>query len=452
MNKHLAGGVLTSALFLLTGSASAAEPIDLLAATHLALERAPAYAAAEAGQKASEEQRGIGRAALLPTLAATGSMHHFKQRFAYSKPTFLSTSANYNKSSAGISLVQPLFDMKRWSGYQQGKIAADLGELELDLVFGNVVLAGASAYLQTVSAEAALAASRAQEASLRRLAEQSALAFEVGSLTVNETLDAKSRLDLVVATRMQAENDLAQAEANLASLLGSEPVLAVVPFANTFAPLALPSEEVGEWERRAAESSPPVRLAEARLALAEQQARGSAYGHLPTANFIAGVEYDKTTGGSFGMGTRTNNSHVGVQVDLPLFAGGAVSAKAQQDEYLRIKAGREAEESRRQARLNARAAFLAVRTSAAQVVALQAALHSAETAHEAAAAGHEAGLRTIGELLDSEDRLAATRRDLARAKAAHIEARIRLALVCGEFSDATLVAANGLLAVATPVR
>lgn len=423
------------------------QSLDLVEAARLALTHAPALAAAEAGRDAAQEDIALARAELLPFVQGTGEFSHLEQKYKYTRNiNFLASDVTFNRLQLGVDLVQPLFRLDRWAALAQGNLSAEIGELSLSLARQGLYLEVATAYADVLVAEAALAAAKAQEEAVGRLRDQAQAAFEVGTATVNDVLEAQSRLDLVRSDYIQADNALATAHARLASLTGEE-VRTLAGFRPDFAAELPPPNDAAHWGDAASRKAIAVKLGEKRLEVAKQEVRRSFGVALPSLDAVAGLDREKTTNNIFGTGSTVRTERLGLQLTVPLFAGGGTRAQIRKARKLQVQAEHDLEEERRQAALKAREAYLNVKAAAAQAKALSQATVSATKARDAAKLGYEVGLRTIVEHLDAEDRLAASRRDLARAKAAYLVARLNLAANVGELGEAQLDQANRWLAV-----
>ena len=329
-------------------------------------------AAAEAGRDAAHEQLAIGRAWLLPYLHATGNYSHYRQRYSYSNPKaplLEDFRADFNQATGEITLSQPLFDLGRWADYKEGKLASKAGDIRFDAAFQGLLLDVSQAYVDVVVARSAAAAARSQEQAMAKLAEQARAAFKAGTKNINDSLDAQSRLDLARAQRIRADNDVAQAEATLSSLIGQPaPHLAVF---DPGAPTPLPQpDDVAHWQKLAEQDSPNVRLAANAARQADEKVTHAVGSASPSLSLVGSLGYNNATYGQFRTGYDIRNEQIGVQLDVPLYAGGGTWATLRRNERLASEAELRLEDAKRQARLDAQAAFLAVNEAEAQVAAL----------------------------------------------------------------------------------
>jgi outer membrane protein len=92
--------------------------------------------------------------------------------------------------------------------------------------------------------------------------------------------------------------------------------------------------------------------------------------------------------------------------------------------------------------LTARQAFLGVTSGIAQVRALEAALVSSQSSLDSTKLGQEVGVRTQVDVLNAQQQLSQTRRDLAQAKYNYILTLLRLKSAVGQLTEQDLALVN----------
>ena len=125
---------------------------------------------------------------------------------------------------------------------------------------------------------------------------------------------------------------------------------------------------------------------------------------------------------------------VGVQLNVPIFTGGLVSAERRQAHQLFAQAKENYISSHRNTVQQARSQHLQVLTNTARVNARKQAITSSNSALEATEAGYEAGTRNIVDVLIAQRGLYQARRDYANARYDYIASFLRLKEVAGQLS------------------
>ncbi len=448
---------LTLVLACVVAWTAPADAMTLEQAARMALANAPAHAAARAARDAAQEDEIIGRAWLLPYVRGTGDFTHFEQKYDYARnPGFLSSDVVYNRFRLGVELVQPLFRLDRWAGYAQGKLAGRIGDVRLAMERQALILAVAEAYADVLVAGERLKAIRAHEKAVRRLRARAKAAFAAGTATVNDDLEAQSRLDAARAGRIRAENALALARERLMSLTGAAEAEAA-PFSRPTLDDGIrqwmrevsAGDNAGDWRARGVKEALAVRLAHLRLEVARAEVRRSLGQAMPGVDLVAGLSRDKETNNLFGTGFTVKTEELGLRMEVPLYAGGGTWAQLRKARKLQVEAEYNLKEAERKAGLAAVRAWRNLKTARARLVATRQSLTSARKASQAARVGYDVGLRTMVNLLDAEERVTRARGELAGARAGLMLAMLELRAALGRL-DMNAVRAVSRVLFATP--
>jgi outer membrane protein len=162
-------------------------------------------------------------------------------------------------------------------------------------------------------------------------------------------------------------------------------------------------------------------------------------------DLVASYAKSNANGGNFGVGSEVTGKSVGVQLNMPLYQGGAVNSRGREAEANRERAKEELENARRTVATQTRQAYLGVVSGIAQVKALQQALTSSESVLEASKLGQEVGVRTNLDVLNAQQQLYATRRDLYQAEYNYLVSQLRLKAASGSLGEEDLARVNRAL-------
>jgi outer membrane protein len=150
------------------------------------------------------------------------------------------------------------------------------------------------------------------------------------------------------------------------------------------------------------------------------------------------------------IGLRTNTATVGVQLSVPLYTGGGIEASVREAAALLDRSQSDLETTRRQVEQATRQAYLGVNSSLAQVSALEAAERSSQLALESNLLGYQVGVRINIDVLNAQQQLFSTRRDLARARYDVIVNGLQLKSTAGALGEDDVAAVDALLAPPAP--
>jgi protease secretion system outer membrane protein len=126
---------------------------------------------------------------------------------------------------------------------------------------------------------------------------------------------------------------------------------------------------------------------------------------------------------------------VGVQLTVPLYAGGAVSAASRQALANEERARFEMEGRTSKVLLDLRKDYDAVASSVARIGALVKAVDAASLLIEATTQSIKGGVRINLDLLTAQEQLYTARRDLAQARYAYLLATLRLRAGAGTLTS-----------------
>ena len=131
-----------------------------------------------------------------------------------------------------------------------------------------------------------------------------------------------------------------------------------------------------------------------------------------------------------------------MQLQIPLYQGGATSSLVRQAALNKQKAQDDVEIARRQTELDTQRAYLNLSTTIAQVKALDQALISSQSQLDSTKLGYEVGVRTTVDVLNAQQQLFSAKRDLLQARYNYLVNIIRLKAASGVVAEADLLDIN----------
>jgi len=328
------------------------------------------------------------------------------------------------------------------AGFKAAQAEAQFGQATQDLI-----VRVSQAYFDVLASQDSLAFIQAQKRAISEQLAQAKRNFEVGTATITDTHEAQARFDLAVSQEIAAQNDLEIRKRTLQQIIGSFPERLTLLRSKVEMNVPKPNG-MEEWAHAAETQSYPVRVQEAAVEIAKYEIERNRSGHLPTVNLVGNLGLNSQAFSSVGLASVATDSltrNVGVQVAIPLYSGGNASSLIRQAVATREKVQQDLESSRRSAALSARQSFLGVTNGMAQVKALEQALVSSETALASNKLGYEVGVRINIDVLNSQQQVFSTKRDLSKARYDTIMAGLKLKAAAGTLSEADLEEVNRLL-------
>ena len=435
--RHVFVAPLTAGI-LSVAALAPAHAVDLVQTYQQALANDPVYQSARYALRAGEEKITQGRAGLLPNVGVGGSYTRSGDAMQNSANTYT------------LQLTQPLLRMANWEAYQQGKLSVASSEAQFAQARQDLILRVGQAYFDVLSAQDALSFLRAQKIAIAEQLASAKRNFEVGTATITDTNEAQARYDLANAQEISAQNDLEVALSRLQQIIGQAPAPLSVLRANV--QLAQPQPAlIDPWIASAEQQNYNVVAQQVALEIAQSEIKRNRAGHYPTVDLVVGRNYtNQNSQLTPYANARGYTNSVGVQWNIPLYSGFSVSSKTDEAIALADKARADLENARRTAVLNARQAYLGVSNGLSQVKAYEAAEVSSLSALESNRLGYQVGVRINIDVLNAQQQLFSTRRDLAKARYDTLMNGLKLKSAAGNLGEDDLAQVNRLLGPPSP--
>ena len=433
----------TLAALLLAGLPGLASAQSLQALYDAARAFDATYLAARANAQSAEFRAAQADALARPSVAATAGASTSQT----DTPT-TSGAKSTNTVSGALNGRYPLFNRANNVSIEQAKKSLVSAQADLDAAEQDLIVRLTQAYFDVLAAQDTLATTRASKSFITEQLASAKRNFEVGTATITDTREAQARFDLATAQEIQAENDLRTKRVTLDTLVGRanvEPKPLKVP---VVLPSPMPAN-AEEWVTVADQQHPTVRRARVNLDVATLETAKARAAELPTVDAVASLSASDSRGTlpqlSRSVGTSTVGS-VGVQLNWPLYTGGATQNRIKETLSLEEAARSNLEAARRGVAQGSRVAFFGVQSGLAQVRALEAAESSSKLALEATQLGYKVGVRVNLDVLNAQTQLSTTQRDLAKARYDVLVNSLRLRQASGQLLATDIDSVNRLLA------
>jgi len=462
-----AAGLLLAAALARTAAAS-----DLIEVYQKALRNDPQLREAEATRLATLESKPQALALLLPQVNATGGYTHgdYSDRSvapitnAQGQPVLPSQSFDTYSTSRtdvtqwGVTLRQTIFRWDRIAGLRQADAKVAQAEIDYRAAQQDLILRTATRYFDVLAQKDALGAAEAARDSFARQLEQAEKRFEVGLIAITDVQEARAAADTSAATVIEAKRTLATARDRLRELTGETFALLVKPGDDM--PLVTPDPvDEEQWVHAALDQNLSLSSARIGVDIAREQIAIARGGHLPTLDLVAGRTGSTTSGsatesyvgppafgyqapfsfpGDAGHGDRT----IGLQLTVPIYAGGETSSQVREAVYRQRAAKERLEFTARATERATRDSYLGVNADISRVRALRQALESSRVAMSATEAGYDVGTRTQVDVLLARQRLFQAQTDYLKSRYDYITDLLTLEQASGQLDEARLSRVN----------
>jgi len=437
------GNILRAAVLgaWLAGAAGGAGAVSLTQAYEAAIKNDPVFRMRYYEHESGKENRILGRAQLLPQVSASYSYGKNVADQEYVQQTLLGPRPvidhpKYTSRSGVVQLRQPLFNMEGIARYRQGKVQTAQAEEAYEAGIDDVSVRVVSAYLDVLFAQDQLALARVQRDMHLESQKVNQRMFEKGEGTKTDMLETQARLDLAEAQLIESQDNLVAARNTLQGVIGMDPG-ELDPLGDNFRPPALQPASYDDWRKLALERN--NQLAATRLAVenARLDIGRNRAGHYPRVDFVG--SYSKNDSETLtNRGQQQTNRQLGVQVNIPLYQGGAVNATTRQAAANYGRAHAELDARTNEVLVELRKAHSQVLSSGRKIDALIKAVDSGKLLMTATQQSIKGGVRINLDLLNAQQQLFASQRDLAQARYAYLVALMRLRAAAGTLQSDTI--------------
>lgn len=433
--------LLRPSLFFLVGVAGAfhVQATRLGAVLELARTSDPQYLSALAAMASARERLPQAVAAMLPNISLSVNSHRNQDA-----STVYPGTLRYSASSSALTITQPLFRPAIVANKHQAEVLVSQAEEQLLLAEQELRLRVARAFFDVLQAGDEVAAAEAQKDALVQQLAQTRRSFEVGTVPITDLNEAQSRHDLAVAQDIAARNELASKQKVLEKLIGGRlPPLAKL--ARDADVDLLPPASQRELVEAALSQALPVLIARDAVRIAELELTKRETARYPTLDLVASERRDRNLNYSQFGGSTVRQATLGVEFVVPIYQGGAVSSRDREAAADLERARQDFANAQRQASLEAFQAQLGVESGSALTRALEQALVSSQTQLRSIQRGLQVGIRTRIDVLNAEQQLFATRKDLAAARYRTLTSILALKAAAGALTDLDLFRFDALL-------
>lgn len=428
--------------------------VDLVGVHDLARDYDARLQAADFRRQATEEQRYIARANLLPQLGATGSWNWGNSETDI--PGLDIEDQDIDNRNYGLDLRQSLYRQANYEALDIARGQISQAEAIYAIAYQDFLLRVSESYFLVLTFTDGVTFAEAEEKAFQRQFEQAEQRFEVGLTAVTDVHEARASYDNARARAIVARNDLADAKEALRELTGK--YFETYDALQEVLPLVEPDPiNADEWVDMAMQTNPAVLSSRAAVEVADANMRLERSGYFPTLDLTA--NYDNFKNNKFqqndfndeGELVQFNSTlevddwRIGLFLDIPLYTGGRVTHRTRQARKLLDATGQDLDDVQRSVIRETQNAYRAVIAGIQEVQAFEQASISAESALEATQAGFEVGTRTIVDVLIAEQRKYQAQRDNSVARHAYIIRHLRLKASAGLLTSEDLRVVNQLL-------
>ena len=434
----LAIALLCAHACLTAGMSADLKAQSLIDIYHLALAHDPTLASALNANQAAQEIIQQSKALYRPVVNFNASANAATTNISFigAGVPFHGGNQSFGVYQVGIEAQQPIYRKQNLVAMDQAKTQVSLADKQLNLTQQNLILRTSLAYFDVLQTQDKIELLKAQKTAIAKQLEQAKANFDAGTLTITDVNEAQARFDLVVAQEIAALNDHQIALRAVQVITGEIPQK-LATIRPTLKPNTL-EQSLDKWLEVGAENDLNIQILQESAKYAEQEIERANAGHLPTLDAVANVSENYATSSYYGFGNDLKIGSIGLQLQVPLYQGGANSSRVRQAIFNKQKALSDVDAARRQMEQETQRAYLNLTTSIAQLKAYEQALVSSQSQLDSSKVGYDVGSRTSVDLLNAQQQLFSAKRDLLQARYAYLVNIIKLKAASGIIVESDL--------------
>ncbi len=429
----------------LLAASSMANALDLSAATAAALANDAGIQATRFSTEAQRERIPMAKAQLLPNVTLNGSINNNQLETTTNSGV---SDDNYVSRNLTLAVRQPLYRPNLWKGMEQAQSMVEDATAVLRAEEQNLTMKVAAAYFDALQTEDQLKLIEAQRTLTLSQLDAARNALKAGTGTRTDIDEAQARLDMVQAQALEARQNAEFTRRTLSAMVQQPADVLAALDPKRLDLQALNPTDLQAWLDDAERNSPELQALTARVRSAELEVDKATAGHKPTLDAVAQLSSSESENVTR-LFSKYKQQSLGLQFNLPLYAGGYVSAQVRSTIAEASRARMQLEATRRDLQLRVQREHRGVTENIAKVQALEQAERSTAQLIESTRMSHRAGVRTVIDILNAEQQHLLAKRDLALARHLYTVSLIRLWSLAGQALPEKIATVNGWLAQPT---
>ena len=382
-----------------------------------------------ANSRVQAAQVGVSKAGYLPSAVLSATANH----------NLSGSNTGADQRNVGVALSYLLYDFgSRAANLENARQLLAAASATQDSLIQAVFLAAVQAYYQAQSTYAALDAALESERAAKESFAAAKARYNAGSATPADKLQAQTAYSQATLNRITIEGNHKNAQGALANMLGLDANrhVALVP-ANT---AAMPNDFEGDVNtliEAARQSRPDLQAAAAQVKAAQSSADIARATGRPSISLNASA--NRINSG----GITSNNSLVGINLNVPIFSGFATTYRVRAAEAQADVKSSQLEQLRLQVALDVWIAYQNLTTATQSLRTTADLLNSAEQSAHVVLGRYKAGVGNIVDVLNAQSALASARQQRIQSTFNWNISRATLAQAMGNLDAGLLQTLSG---------
>ena len=455
MMKKKAIALLLSPLASLAATSAFAN--DLMQVYQEALTSDPTYLTAKSTYLSALQDEPINRAVLLPqlVLSESGSGSGYISHTDTSGTLVTDDGIAQKGYGFSLELTQQLFNFPAFESLKEAKSNVKSAAATYYAAAQDLMVRVATDYFTVLKDDEVVHYTEANVKSNKRSLDQARQQYKVGLKTLTDVYSAQAAYSSAVSEDVSAKNTLASDKENLRAITGKE-YKTLAKLSDNF-PLTSPDPQgIDEWVKVALANNWNLKATNYDVAAAMSEIKVQWGGHLPTleldASYSNNYYHQDSDFASLEGSNRARKKTAALNMTVPIFSGGAVSAEAKQAEYDYQTAVHSMDLQYRTTVTSTRQDYLDVVSGISAVKADKSAVVSNQNSLKGFEAGYKVGTQTMVDVLNQQSLLFDAQQNYASDRFNYVTNLINLKSDTGTLSVRDLEAINAWLGAAPAAK
>ncbi len=413
---------------MLLGALSPVLAMDLDAAIASAEKNDPALASAQANRDAAFENIAIARSKLLPQTSFQSLVQKIQEgvkQEAVGPGGAVGSSYLVNAYNNQFSLRQGLYHPRDWMGYDIGQLQSEYGTQKLASARSDLWVRTTNAWLDVL---AAIELRRVYVETVKTTAyaaDQAEKRFKAGDGTRDAAVEARAQYELAKSQLAEAEINQRSREQAFRRLTGLDTTDLREARLPDYHQVHLAVSNSDELQQIVSTTNPDILAAQAAEQVNKKRAEQARADRLPTVDLVASKSWAQSDT-VFTINQRYNVLGAGVQVNIPLYDGGGLSATQRQAEFAASASSEDLRTQQAKLATQVETDWASAEASLERARSAEVLIESAQEQKRAAEMGLKSGIRTWGDVAQADVLIARRASDYLNYATGVLRAQARL--------------------------
>lgn len=440
--------IIISFAIAFTASQGLAQTADLMQVYLQAVRSDATFQQAYADYQVAQQNVPLSRANLLPQINLTGGIGYEYQNSTIKNPRTSGGTATpgysdfndrFKTGMYNLTLTQSVFNFTDWENLASAHASTKAAFATYSAAIQTLIVNTSQAYFNVLQARDTLSYSKAETRAFYRQYMQAKESYEVGVKTLTDVENAKAAYDTGRSEVVAAENNLLNKREDLRVITGI-----YYSQLSTLKQLPLIKPQpanINAWVKTSEQKNWSIMASRLSLLSSHYDISSAEGGHMPTVALDA--NYQGTYNNNINRDAYTHQQQfvAGLNVTMPIYSGGQVSATVDQNIAKYRLASAQLVQTYRDTLNSTRQSFLGALSGISKVRADYQAIISNESSLKGTEEGYKVGTQTMLNVLTAEKNLYQAKRQYSIDRYAYVMSLIQLKQGAGtlDVQDVALV-------------